>query len=368
MTLSNIFFGKKVVQQAYLNNALIYQSKGWETLPSTCMEEWTKDYDMASGLTNLTSDLDNNIYALSNDSLYKFNSDGSIVWQKKFKEFAKNGEYNNAFCYLKFDSINNTIFTLKSNNDKYNWFICELTINGLIKNEYSIKDICSFNFDRISSFEIDNNYLYVSGFSVGYNYEIYDDYLMKIDRITKKLVQKTAVYIANNTLVNVNDEYLYAVKSNASNTGVLERFDKDNITNSSIIDDLNNASIDDHITSITGDRLGNVIYKTFNNGTYKYSDKNKTKTKLQVYGANSNNSICIDYQQNVYIIEHIDPNKSTNILKFSSDNTLIYDIPIENATEPNLTVDYKGNIYYTWRSSNGQTHIKKLINIEKKGN
>ena len=43
MTLSNIFFGKKVVQQAYLNNALIYQSKGWKTLPSTCSEVWTKE-------------------------------------------------------------------------------------------------------------------------------------------------------------------------------------------------------------------------------------------------------------------------------------------------------------------------------------
>ena len=362
MTLNNIFFGKKVVQQAYLNNALIYQSKGWETLPSTCTEVWTKDYDISSSLGELVSDLDNNLYGLNINSLYKFDSNGSILWQKKLEEFKKSDEHNCSFYYLKF---NNDLFFAKG-NDNSKWFIYELDRDGLIKNEYSIYDIYPCSWSKISSFVIDDKYIYVSGYTINGNYEIYNNYLLKIDRITKKLVQKTTVFIANNTLISV-DKYLYAEESRAFNTGVLRRFDKDDISNSSIIDDLNNADIDNHITSITSDELGNIIYKTRNNGTYKYSTKDKTKIKLPIYISNENNSMCVDYQQNLYVIEYISPSKTTNLLKISSDNTLIYKIPIKDATSPILTVDYQGNIYYKWDTSD-QNHIKKLINIEKKGN
>lgn len=362
MTLSNIFFGKKVVQQAYLNNALIYQSKGWETLPSTCSEVWTKDYDISYSFGELVSDLDNNLYGLNINSLYKFDSDGSILWQKSLEEFKKSDEHNCSFYYLKF---NNNLFFAKV-NDNSKWFIYELDRDGLIKNEYNIYDIYPCSWLKISSFVIDDKYIYVSGYNMNNSYQVYNNYLLKIDRITKKLVQKATVFIGNNTLISI-DKYLYAEENVAFNTGFLRRFDKDDISNSSIIDDLNNADINSNITSITSDKLGNIIYKTHNNGTYKYSTKDKTKIKLPIYNNNENNSMCVDYQQNLYVIEYISSSQTTNLLKISSDNTLIYKIPIKGAANSILTVDYQGNIYYKWDTSS-QNHIKKLINIEKKGN
>ena len=121
------------------------------------------------------------------------------------------------------------------------------------------------------------------------------------------------------------------------------------------------------IRLITKDQLGNIIYQTRLHGTIKYNIDSKMRTTLPIIAQNSNSIIHIDYKQNIYSIEYDMTGNSTNLLKISSDNTLIYKIPIKEVLNPNFTIDYQGSIYYCW-NFNGQTYIKKLINIEKKGN
>lgn len=371
MTLSNIFFGKKVVQQAYLNNALIYQSKGWETLPSTCTEVWTKSYDITFSFNKLVSDLDNNIYALSNDSLYKFDPDGAIVWQKKILSEVKSSWIK---C-LKLDNINNTIFIMRKNtvNGIDHIFIDEFTKNGSVKNEYDITEIYSNGINGANDYAIDDKFIYLSVYYYDYsNYTFNNYYLIKIDRLEKKVVQIVGnTYINNNCLVSYK-KYLYAAVDynpiNPSSGMSLRRFNKEDLTDSVFInswidtDDTRNI-----IKYITTDKLDNIIYKTNRNGTIKYNIDSKTKTALPISNGNDNSIIHVDYQQNIYVVEFDSSIKSTNLLKISSDNTLIYKIPIKDAVNPIFTVDYQGNIYYNWDSSD-QTYIKKLINIVKKGN
>ena len=363
MTLSNIFFGKKVVQQAYLNNALIYQSKGWETLPSTCSEVWTKSYDITSGLFSLTSDLDNNIYALSNDSLYKFDPEGAILWQKKFTD-----PDSRLFC-LKLDNVSNSIYLSRRAyiNNSSSIFVDEFNSDGSIKNEYNI-DMAGRDCTNLV---VDDNYFYISSETSSSNTtELYSTLLIKYNKLDKKTVQSRNIIIAANTLISLG-KYLYAAVGSSQLFTTLIRFNKEDLTDSIIINNwLNNndfSNNDYNIRLITKDQLGNIIYQTRLRGTIKYNIDSKMRTTLPIIAQNSNSIIHIDYKQNIYAIEYDMTGNSTNLLKISSDNTLIYKIPIKEVLNPNFTIDYQGNIYYCW-NSNGQTYIKKLINIEKKGN
>lgn len=362
MTLSNIFFGKKVVKQAYLNNALIYQSNGWETLPSTCTKVWEKDYNINSDLKMLITDVDNNIFAINNSNLYKFDQDGNVLWQK---QVADNG-YN--LTMLKKDKTTNNMFIVESNisdkNTQLHLLITEYNNNGEKVNDYDILKICQLSINTISSVAIDSRYLFISVFYMDSSYNHSNEYLIKIDKIAKEVVQKTNVFIANNTLVNFSNTCLCTEVNDSFSSGVLKRFDKDDLSNSSTIDTLGNANSDYNITSMITDEFGNLIYKTNNNGIFKYSISNNTKIVLPVNPNNENNSLCIDNEQNVYVIEYIRSSSITNLVKISSDNTLIYRIVITDSINPNLVVDQLGNIYYTWTYEN-QTHITKLINLVK---
>lgn len=378
MTLSNIFFGKKVVQQAYLNNALIYKSKGWETLPSTCSEVWIKAYVMEYNLYNLTSDLDNNIYALGNKSLYKFDSDGALLWQKDFSK-----EPENNISYLQLNSTNNSVFVMRSNDrdeSSYHCYIDEFSSDGSIKNEYDIRAIIGMSFNSVNGYIVDDKYIYINVYYYStYDYSYSNRYLVKIDMLEKKRVQMAQnIYINSGCLVSYG-KYLYAAVDYAPvnpNDGLyLIKFNKEDLSNSAVINNwIDTSNSYNIIKSITTDKLGNLIYMTRGNGTFKYNVDSTDKIKLPVYTLNVSNLIHVDYKQDIYIIEAVSTDgstngtpKSVNLLKISSDNTLIYKIPITDNLNPNFTVDYQGNIYYCWNTS-GQTYIKKLINIEQKGN
>lgn len=373
MTLSNIFFGKKVVQQAYLNNALIYQSKGWETLPSTCTEVWTKEYGIQSNLYSLTIDLDNNIYALGNKSLYKFDSNGEILWQKDFSK-----EPENNISYLQLNSTNNSVFVMRSTgSDKspYHFYIDEFSSDGSIKNEYDIRAIIGGSFNSVNGYIVDDGYIYINVYYYStYDYSYSNRYLVKIDMLEKKQVQIAQnIYINSGCLVSYG-KYLYAAVDygpvNPNSGKYLVKFNKEDLNKAATINNwIDTSDSYNQIDSITTDKLGNIIYKTFRNGTFKYNVDSTSKVKLPIDEYNDNAIIHVDYQQNIYVIEYVNQPStlSSNLLKISSDNTLIYKIPIKDNVNAAFTVDYQGNIYYSWNLS-GQTYIKKLINIEKKGN
>lgn len=85
MTLSNIFIGKRVVQQTFLNDAQIYQSKGWQPLPSTMQIVLEKNYTEVdnSTIVSVKTDSNSNIVIDKQSEILKTDSDGELLWQRK---------------------------------------------------------------------------------------------------------------------------------------------------------------------------------------------------------------------------------------------------------------------------------------------
>lgn len=83
--LSNVFIGNKVVKQAFLNDALIYQSNGWQTIQDTLQTAWVRS-DITYTVSKINTDHENNIIIIgsieNNYYIIKLNSDGTILWKK----------------------------------------------------------------------------------------------------------------------------------------------------------------------------------------------------------------------------------------------------------------------------------------------
>lgn len=89
--LSNIFYGKKLIKQVIMNNATMYQSKGWETLPSTYQEQYSiapvKLNNMNQKILKIVSDTKGNTIVLTALSLYCFNSAGDNLWTVNVRDY-----------------------------------------------------------------------------------------------------------------------------------------------------------------------------------------------------------------------------------------------------------------------------------------
>lgn len=364
MTLSNIFFGKKVVQQAYLNNALIYQSKGWETLPSTCMEEWTKDLGsiIPAAVKQCIIDSDDNIYLLTNSEIIKLNSDGVLIWSELANGIQRIAVDNN--------DNNNNVYVVYI---KDSWpYIATLDSNGNIENEFLA---AKYTCDIITNFELDKNCYYISTTAKNGNYFFIKTYRQS------KIFDKTNLSLNNSTLVATDDSFLYAGSNHS-----LIKIDKNNISNHTIIETSNEVISNYDIKNVILDGLGNIIYIYSDESIYKYNFENKTTVKYR--GTNNYNnyinySLALDYQKNIYFLNIIGTANDTfpkiNLAKYSSDGTLIFNTQILDSSSGNisieggkLTTDQYGNIYYLYEKVNSDSTynliIKKLINIEKKGN
>lgn len=362
MTLSNIFFGKKVVQQAYLNNALIYQSKGWETLPSTCMEEWTKDYDDATSyIYDCAIDLDNKIYVVTNNgknNVIKLDSDGKIIWKKYYKDAN----------HVKIDSNSNAFIVSYTDDSYHHITINKLDSNGNGESVNVGKVIQNYNLDRCKDFVVDDDFFYFSCFDYNDDKYINYYYLVITDKKGNLLNYKT-VDSNVNCIESDNNRYLYY-----SDGHQLFRISKKDLTNNvQINSNVGNYNDSDYIKKITIDSLGNIICMTTYSGAIMVDRFGKQIAK---YDFNSYVSpyMCTDYKGNIYGFS-IKNNESNNKLtKYSSDSTLIFRTDTLNISGSgnsnsfnNLVTDYHGNIYYLYCFENELT-IKKLINIEKKGN
>lgn len=360
MTLSNIFFGKKVVQQAYLNNALIYQSKGWETLPSTCMEEWTKDYDDATSyIYDCAIDLDNKIYVVTNNgknNVIKLDSDGKIIWKKYYKDANR----------VKIDS-NNNAFIVSYTDDSYH----QITINKLDSNGNGEsvnvgKVIQNHSLDRCKDFVVDDDFFYFSCYDNYYSSYYY--YIVVTDK-NGKLLNYKSVDSSVDCIGTDNNRYLYY-----SDYNQLFRINRKDLTNNvQINSSVGNTNSGDYIKKITIDLFGNIVCMTTYSGAIVVDKLGKQIAKYDFNGYGSP-YMCIDYKGNIYGFS-IKNNESNNkFTKYSSDSTLIFRTDTlnisgsgNNSSFNNLVTDYHGNIYYLYCFENELT-IKKLINIEKKGN
>lgn len=351
MTLSNIFFGKKVVQQAYLNNALIYQSNGWQTLPSTCTEAWTKNVGIVNSNTvdQCVIDSNNNIYVLVDHRIFKLNSEGILIWSKIINGIERIAIDTNNDVYI--------ALILYDNDGSSFLHIAKLDNNGNIEKEFKPTGLLS-NF--VTNFALDNNYFYIS---VYYN-NTSNKFLLKIDK-QGKVVDSTNNYELNNsTLVASDDSYLYAGFVNN-----LIKIDKNNIDNYTV---QYKAASSYSIKNLLLDGLGNIIFLHGTNDVFRYNFETKTTIKYGIYASNVNCSLALDYQKNLYYI-YTERNGvgayQVYLVKYSSDGSLIFKNQILTDSSNSsgiLVTDQYGNVYYMSIDSN-QMSIKKLINIEKKG-
>ena len=354
MTLSNIFFGKKVVQQAYLNNALIYKSKGWETLPSTCSEVWTKELGIVNTDTvnQCLTDSNNNIYVLTHYQIFKLNSEGTLIWSKAIDGIQR----------IAIDTDNDVYII--SADAKYS-YIAKLDNNGNIENKFKASGyLCNV----ITNFTVDGNYFYLSG---NYNNDT-NRWFYEIDK-QGNLIKQIDLELNESTLVE-DDLFLYAGLRNN-----LIKIDKSNIS-SYVTVFTPPTNLTYNITNVVLDGLGNAIVIDASETVYKYNFENNLSTKYSLNTRYSNFTATLDYQKNLYFIWGELQDNIVNVvdlIKYSSDGTLIFNTQIlkdksSAILNGKLSADNNGNIYYLYSKYNSDLNysliVKKLINIEQKGN
>lgn len=356
MTLSNVFMGKKVVQQIYFNNALIYQAKGWETLPCAPTEVWTKSYDSINLIKNCAVDQDNNIYiVIESGYVFKISPEGIVLWSKSFGIPIK-------ICIDQKNNVYLVQLTYYKTNNFRSAVVSQLDSEGNIIN--SINASNNVTIDQVTDFVVDNNYLYVS---VGY-YAYGTNYLLfRIDKNFKNSCNISMSSGLDYLTTNNTCPYIYWA------SGVtLYQIAKDTIGNSNAKGiSINDGFSPSTITNIVMDDIGNLIYSTNKEGTYRYNIDTKKFIKIPYLYSSTNSTMCIDYQQNFYGINADNTNLVAKLFKVSSDNTIIYNTQIlkgdSNFTDGRLIADNNGNIYYIYKKAAGQLMVTKLINVIKKG-
>lgn len=357
MTLSNIFIGKKVVKQAYLNNALIYQSKGWETLPSTCQEVWTKTYpNIYSSIYPITCDKDNNTYFISNYFLYKISPDGSLVWQPI--ELAKQGTNSGySYSFSSITVINNLTYLLVKKS--YNRTVEQSNIIIFDENGMQIQNVDTSTINpavsKVSGFKFDGKNIYFYG----------EKSVAKLDFNLKLLDLKLLdSYTFTNTINSIDFDNNFVYVLTGYDFWILE---KDNFKAQRYIK--TTGPFDFKVDSI------GHVYCRDQSVIYKY-DVNTCQLLQTIYldGRNTSISIQLDSQDNLYLLYWLDESgQPTNkeycyLTKYSSDSTKIWSIKTSGMGYDNkIWLDNNDNIYLTIGEEQSQDHItiKKLMNLVK---
>ena len=354
MTLSNIFFGKKVVQQAYLNNALIYQSKGWETLPSTCSEVWTKSYDTVNAVCSVAKDGLDNLYVASENSVYKIDSDGNLMWKYAI---------DNASTLVRtvvFSTYIYCSYTFFKNNVYYG-HVAKIDANGNLISTMdvhsSVPNSPSYYFTDMQK---DNNNIYA----------ITPTHLLKLNQDLKVIdnidISSYTNYAATTIAIN-NGPYIFV---GTGNYGF--RLDKSNLKNIIL---LSSANLGERFStsSLKMDNIGNLYAGSY---IYPYAALKydvETCKLINTLLSSPSYSIYTDNQESVYLAYLRD---SFTLGKYSSDGTLIWDnikIPVLNTLINSINsikviTDSNNNIYVAYVDNNSKLAIKKFINLVKKGN
>lgn len=337
MTLSNIFFGKKVVQKAYLNNALIYESKGWQTLPSTCTEVWTKSYEINSNIGAITKDDSDNLYIGAYNTVYKVDPDGNLKWK-----CVTGNQISAIVVYPTYIYCSYYFYT----NMGFEGHLAKIDILGNLLSDKEIKDLISPTLgDYFTAMQRDNENIYAI---TNKNYLIkLNSNLAVIDNAT---VPSGAVCLTTN-----NGSYVFVGNSNY---GI--RFDKNNFKNNTSLQPTNLAF---HTTAMTMDNIGN-LYLVSNSQSMVFKYDVESCKLLTTFSSFDTYALCTDYQENVYFVYYSD---TYQLKKYSSDGTLIWDnvqIPTTNNNVKIIT-DGNGNIYVAYIDSNSMLTIRKLINLVK---
>lgn len=328
--LSNIFFGKKVVQKAYLNNALIYQSKGWQTLPSTCTEVWTKSYEKVGSIGAIVKDEDDNIYIGAGNTVYKVDPDGNLKW--KCAVGTVTAMITAIVVYPTY------IYCSDNIGDFF-----KIDINGnLLSNSKITSFLPVSSTDYIVDMQKDDDYIY----AIAPN---------KLIKLNSNLAVIDNVGITNNTccLTTNNGPYVFV---GTNNYGI--RFEKNNLKNSTNLPGYSYYFV---TGSITLDNIGNLYLGSHTQSVLLKYDVESCGLITDL-SSSYISDLCTDNQENCYIAV-----SSVSLKKYSSDGTLIWDnVPIP-ASNNNMKVitDSNNNIYVAYIDSNGMLTIKKFINLVK---
>lgn len=338
MTLSNIFFGKKVVQQAYLNNALIYQSKGWETLPSTCSEVWTKSYDKADAVCSVAKDDSDNLYVSSNNSVYKIDSEGNLKWEYVISNASTTTSIVVFSTYIYCAYI------------EYSFgYVAKIDTNGNLISTLGVHDLApnspTYYFTDMQK---DSNNIYAITFS----------HLLKLNQDFKVIDDvdiSSAAYNLNAECIAINSgPYIFI-----GTTGYGFRLNKSNLKNSISLPGYSFLFSTD---SIAMDNIGNLyLGSSSQNGPIKYDAENCQAIKL--LSPDTTYTLCLDNQENVYFVMN---SGTYQLAKYSSDGTEIWEtnIPASNG-HIKIVTDSNDNIYVAYIDSNSKLAIKKFINLVK---
>lgn len=397
MTLSNIFFGKKVVQQAYFNNALIYQSKGWETLPSTLMEVWRKHYTNGGYIYNLVKDNQDNILFIQNGFLIKINTDGAM---SNSVALPNSPIYNASIdYYLTTDSKNNVWLAANySYSPNISYLVKIYKYNNRLElqstfdyytaiNKSNLDNAGEYYYPMITWFSCRNDFLYISSTFWGTNingYSYADTFIHKFD-LNFKLVDSInyirsprgesfsitiadvdyqgniyfayqgSIFLISANLLGNKNTLIYVVNGEPSNG--------DSVPSTK------------YVNSIYVDRHKNIYY-TDNHSIKKINANYKLIWACNIDGyAGSNDnigSIVSDSKDDIYFYKV--GRDSSNITdktmyKYSSDGTLIWKEKKSYLySDDIIAIDSFDNIYTVDLTAGNILGICKSSNIEKKGN
>lgn len=364
MMLSDVFIGKKVVQQIFLNNMVIYQAKGWQTLPVDCKELWTKDYSpcLTENVTCATFDhCENIIFKNNSGTLFKIDKEGHMLWS--YRVFSNNGRDDNIFC----DQQNNiyvprSVPSSSSSNTTYE--IAVLNENGEL-----IREIDLSAFSEIAGLPVRT----IIG-NGEYIYFLMQNYVLII---TQKgdyidLYKNTALSIPTAAIIDKSNQILYIgtdqgniLKFNLKSNGALSSPEcvlKNNNNNSLSINQIKIDSVGNfYILSKTGSQFQIRKYQNISdNCIFEINLRNNNNLLAPYFSLGPNGGIYVCYVSS--------RENKTNISKYSVDGSLIYtnfELPGAGFSYGAVLVDEHNNIYCIFGGTRLSLRLTKFIEIVK---
>lgn len=328
--LNNIFIGNKVVKQAFLNDALIYQSNGWQTTENALQTEWIRS-DITYSVEKISTDHDNNILVIGaiagNWYVIKLNSDGTMLWRAPTT--AKPTK-------LVVDKANNIYVAIAE-------YIYVYDKNGTLKKTVNIATFSKTSSDiKIADLAVDDTKVYILGNG--------NSYVVTMDNNGNCLnCYDISTYSAQGKVSSIavdKVKYVYVGFNNA-----ILRFPKNNFGNASVITCPSGGKI------LQVDSINN-LYVLITYGAkiikYKFEETNKPAwekyANLNPSGSSSSDSgtdMILDTKDNVYVtwnnqysVEEETVFNSDGTSKYSNLNTGGYVINGQA-----IATDELGNIY-----------------------